>query len=241
MVHPTMNILTFTIIAEIILGFSFYDKECYMDKKPKFNFYRLNEEYMSHLQKIDSQVQRSTEDKSTRPYLGIVLNVENRLYFVPLSSAKKLPTDLDPQKRKREIKRQKNIEKNRMSIKVLDSNNNHLCNVIIGKMIPVPESQVKEIFINDYLSSSNKVDHDYGMLLKKEFLAINKLENTIDKTAQSFYKQSINNTLDKIKQLYCVNLKQTINYHDRWIERESIYKKDNLQDNKKDKSKGFSR
>ena len=241
MVRPTMNILTLTILAENNLGFSFYHEECYMDKKPKFNFYRLNEDYMSPLQKSDNQVQRSTKDKSTRPYLGIILNIENRLYFAPLSSAKKLPNNLEPEKLKREIKRQKNIEKNRMSIKILDDNNNHLCNVIIGKMIPVPESQVKKVLISDYLESSNKVDYDYGMLLKKEFWAINKLENTIYDTAQSFYKQSINNTLSKEKQSYCVNLKQAIKYHDRWIERENIYKKDNSQDNKKDKSKGFSR
>ena len=241
MVRPTMNILTLTILAENNLGFSFYHEEYYMDKNPKFNFYRLNEDYMSPLQKSDNQVQRSTEDKSTRPYIGIVLNVENRLYFAPLSSAKRLPDDLDPEERKREIKRQKNIEKNRMSIKLLADNNNHLCNVIIGKMIPVPESQIKEVLINDYLGSSNKVEHDYGMLLKKEFLAINKLQTDIEKTAQSFYKQSINNTLGKEKQPYCVNLKQAIKYHDHWIERENIYKKDNTQDNKKDKSKDFSR
>ena len=241
MVRPTMNILTFTILAENNLGFSFYHEEYYMDKKPKFNFYILNEEYMSPLQKSDNQVQRSTKDKSTRPYVGIVLNVENRLYFAPLSSAKKLPNDLDPEERKRELKRQKNIEQNRMSIKILDDNNKHLSNVIIGKMIPVPESQIKEIVINNFLGSSNKVDHDYGMLLKKEFLAINKLKNDIEKTAQSFYKESINNTLGKEKQSYCVNLKQAIKYHDRWIERENIYKKANSQDNNKDKSKGFSR
>ena len=241
MVRPTMNILTFTILAENNLGFSFYHEEYYMDKKPKFNFYILNEEYMSPLQKSDNQVQRSTKDKSTRPYVGIVLNVKNRLYFAPLSSAKKLSNDLDPEERKRELKRQKNIEQNRMSIKILDDNNKHLSNVIIGKMIPVPESQIKEIVINDFLGSSNKVDHDYGMLLKKEFLAINKLKNDIEKTAQSFYKESINNTLGKEKQSYCVNLKQAIKYHDRWIERENIYKKANSQDNNKDKSKGFSR
>lgn len=111
MVRPTMNILTLTILAENNLGFSFYHEEYYMDKNPKFNFYRLNEDYMSPLQKSDNQVQCSIEDKSTRPYIGIVLNVENRLYFAPLSSAKRLPDDLDPEERKREIKRRKNIEK----------------------------------------------------------------------------------------------------------------------------------
>ena len=118
------------------------------------------------------------------------MNVENRLYFAPLSLTKKLPNDLAPEKRKREINRLKNIEKNRMRVKILDDNNKHLSNLIIGKMIPVPESQVKKFLINDYLGTTNKVDHYYGKLLKKEFLAINKLENTIYNAAQSFYKQS---------------------------------------------------
>ena len=81
MVRPTMNILTLTILAENNLGFSFYHEEYYMDKNPKFNFYRLNEDYMSPLQKSDNQVQRSTEDKSTRPYIGIVFKCRKQIIF----------------------------------------------------------------------------------------------------------------------------------------------------------------
>ena len=111
MIRPTMNILAFTILAENNLGFSFYHEYCYIDKKPKFDLYRLNEDYMSLLQKSDNQVQRSTEDKGTSPYVGIVLNVEIRLYFAPLSSAKKLLNNLAPKKHKKEIKRPKLTKK----------------------------------------------------------------------------------------------------------------------------------
>ena len=213
MVRPTMNILTFTILAENYLGFSFYHEEYYMDKKPKFNFFTVNEDYMRPLQKIDSEVRTSTDDKNNRPFLGVVLNVENRLFFVPLSSPPKIPTDLPPELLKKKIKEVKRIEKNRLTVRVLSEaeNNRHLCNVIVGKMIPVPESQIK------------------------------KIEDKIEQTAQAFYEESINKPVKNKKIFYRVDLPQAIKYHDRWIERESIYKKDNLQDNKKDKSKGFSR
>ena len=53
-------------------------------------------------------------------------------------------------------------------------NNRHLCNVIVGKMIPVPESQIKKISIEELMDSSNPTESKYGRLLYKEYLAINK-------------------------------------------------------------------
>lgn len=214
-----------------------------MDKKPKFNFFTVNEDYMRPLQKIDSEVRTSTDDKNNRPFLGVVLNVENRLFFVPLSSPPKIPTDLPPELLKKKIKEVKRIEKNRLTVRVLSEaeNNRHLCNIIVGKMIPVPESQIKKISIEELMDSSNPTESKYGRLLYKEYLAINKIEDKIEQTAQAFYEESINKPVKNKKIFYRVDLPQAIKYHDRWIERESIYKKDNLQDNKKDKSKGFSR
>ena len=243
MVRPTMNILTFTILAENYLGFSFYHEECYMDKKPKFNFFTVNEEYMKPLQKMDSEVRTSTDDKNNRPFLGVVLNVENRLFFAPLSSPKKLPTNLPPELLKKKTKEAKRVEKNRLTVRILSEteNNRHLCNVIVGKMIPVPESQIKKVSIEELLASSDPSESKYGRLLYKEYLAINKVEDKIESTARSFYEESISKPIKKNKISYRVDLQQAIRFHDRWIERENIYKKDHSQDNKKDKSKDFSR
>ena len=47
-------------------------------------------------------------------------------------------------------------------------NNRHLCNVIVGKMIPVPESQIKKISIEELMDSSNRTESKYGRLLYKE-------------------------------------------------------------------------
>ena len=111
MVRPTMNILTFTILAENYLGFSFYHEEYHMDKKTKFNFFTVNEDYMRPLQKMDSEVRISTDDKNNRPFLGVVLNVENRLFFVPLSSPKKIPTNLPPELLKKKQKKPKELKR----------------------------------------------------------------------------------------------------------------------------------
>ena len=75
-----------------------------MDKKPKFNFFTVNEDYMRPLQKIDSEVRTSTDDKNNRPFLGVVLNVENRLFLYIIFSPK-IPTDLPPELLKKKNKR----------------------------------------------------------------------------------------------------------------------------------------
>ena len=109
---------------------------------------------MESLQIIDSDVRISTGGKQTRSYVGIVLTIHDRLFFAPLSSPAKFPSTLNPNALKAAKTKKTNIEKRRISIKVINNKQVHLCNVIIGKIIPVPRSQITEISINDLLSSS---------------------------------------------------------------------------------------
>ena len=57
-----------------------------MGENETLKFYTVNEDYIDYLSQFDSHVSWNKEQK--RPYVGIVLRVENYLYFAPLYSYK---------------------------------------------------------------------------------------------------------------------------------------------------------
>lgn len=189
-----------------------------MNTQPNLNFYKINETYIEALQSIDSDVRISTGEKRTRPYIGVVLTIQDRLFFAPLSSPAKFPNTLNSNDLKIAKAKKSNIEKRRLSIKVINNKHVHLCNVIIGKIIPVPSSQISEISINDLLSSTISSERKYGDLLQKEYYAINAMKDTIYDKALRIYTKSTTNTLPKHNKTHCVNLQKAIAYHDSWIE-----------------------
>ena len=189
-----------------------------MNTQPNLSFYKINETYIEPLQIIDSDVRISTGEKRTRPYIGVVLTIQDRLFFAPLSSPAKFPNTLNSNDLKIAKAKKSNIEKRRLSIKVINNKHVHLCNVIIGKIIPVPSSQISEISINDLLSSTISSERKYGDLLQKEYYAINAMKDTIYDKALRFYTKSITNTLPKHNKTHCVDLQKAIAYHDSWIE-----------------------
>lgn len=190
-----------------------------MNTQPNLSFYKINETYMESLQIIDPDVRVSTGDKRTRPYVGIVLTIHDRLFFAPLSSPAKFPSTLDSNALQIAKAKKSNIEKRRISIKVISNKQVHLCNVIIGKIIPVPKSQITEISINDLLASAISSEKKYGDLLQKEYYAINAMKDTIYDKALRFYTKSVFNTLPKHNKTHCINLQKAIAYHDSWIEK----------------------
>lgn len=189
-----------------------------MNTQPNLSFYKINETYIEPLQIIDSDVRISTGEKRTRPYIGVVLTIQDKLFFAPLSSPTKFPNTLNSNDLKIAKAKKSNIEKRRLSIKVINNKHVYLCNVIIGKIIPVPSSQISEISINDLLSSTISSERKYGDLLQKEYYAINAMKDTIYDKALRFYTKSITNTLPKHNKTHCVDLQKAIAYHDSWIE-----------------------
>ena len=52
----------------------------------KFQFYHINEHYVSYLHSIDNRVQYNKGQR--RPYVGVVLSINGVDYYVPLESPK---------------------------------------------------------------------------------------------------------------------------------------------------------
>lgn len=70
------------------------------------NWYVVNKEYVTHLHKYDNKVENIDYKNKIKPYIGIVLNINNYEYYVPISSAKqkhyKLRNQIDLYKIERE-------------------------------------------------------------------------------------------------------------------------------------------
>lgn len=132
---------------------------------------RVNEKYVEYLKQFDVKVQDNLNEKKNKPYLGVLLERENKKYFVPLSSPKR--------------KHQKFIElenKNKLPIDIFlikETEDNKLIGVLnLNNMIPVTDEVIEYFNI--------KEDKDYS-LLKKEYIYCIKNQNELIKRANKIY------------------------------------------------------
>ena len=174
-----------------------------MEREPRFIVYTVSEEYNEVLSKGDTEVMRSTDDKKTRPFAGVLFTLENRNYFVPLTSPK--PKHL--------------TMKNNKEIHKLDGGHRGI--IDFCKMIPVPDSQLEKI---DFSEREKTHPHNYN-LLRNQLRLVNKDRETIRKKAKEFYQNYFSNKMSKTIKERCVNLPRANKLHDCWIERENINKK----------------
>ena len=61
-------------------------KETKKIKLGKLNFYIIDEDYINYLSKFDNHIAYNKNQK--RPYIGVVIVVEEHYYFAPLFSPK---------------------------------------------------------------------------------------------------------------------------------------------------------
>ena len=102
-------------------------------KKEKLRWYIADKEYVNYLRKFDKKVENIEYNSKLKPYIGILININNFNYYVPISSAKekhyKIKEGMDFVK----------IIQNDKIIGVLNINN----------MIPITDSNVKELKYKD--------------------------------------------------------------------------------------------
>ena len=145
--------------------------------------YSITDKYINYLRKFDDKVYDNKEDKRKvmRKYLGIVLDINQLKYYIPMSSPKK--SDY------------KNKEIRKSVIPIIRIVSNEEINNIpvlkgtlrISNMIPVPDS---ELVLYEPKNEKNK---NYKILVEKELEFINKNQDMIIKYANILYRQKINN------------------------------------------------
>ena len=56
--------------------------------KDKLKWYIVDKEYVSYLKQYDDKVENINYSTKLKPYIGIIININEFNYYVPISSAK---------------------------------------------------------------------------------------------------------------------------------------------------------
>ena len=125
-------------------------------------FYHIKEDFITYLRQFDTKI---AENKNqTRPYVGIVLEVNSIKYYAPFSS---------PKPKHKKMKNGKDFRK---------INNGLYGAINFNNMIPVLDSALIEIDI------ANIADVKYRRLLQNQYNSIKADEKGILKTAENLRK-----------------------------------------------------
>ena len=144
--------------------------------------FTIDDAYIKMLRRYDSKVPIVTKANSTysRPFLGVVLEVNGIPYFVPLTSPKP------------KHQRMKNM------IDFMKIDNGIYGAINFNNMLPVTIDNVFEIDINSIK------DYRYKNLLRNQLSWCNGNKATIRKKAQKLYQLSLSGKLpEKIKNRMC--------------------------------------
>lgn len=136
-------------------------------------WYVVDMNYVSYLRKFETKVQNNNYPGKLKPFVGIVLSVNDLDYYVPVSS---------PKKKHRKMK--ENID----FIKIEDQITRQLyCVINLNNMIPISNTCVKFLNYSDvsnYISfESSKAQTNYINLLQNEINIINKKKEIIQSKA----------------------------------------------------------
>ena len=123
-------------------------------KLEKLNFYIIDDEYINYLSQFDNHIAYNKNQK--RPYIGVVIIVEEHYYFAPLFSPKK---------------KHKTYKDNLTFFKIINTKTSKDLGIIrFSDMIPVPKECV---CLLDWKNKS----YGYKRLLSEQYSYINKTEN----------------------------------------------------------------
>ena len=137
---------------------------------------RLDTKYCNYLRRFDKKVPYNYNEKELRPYVGVLLEVNNCMYFAPLSSPK--PKHL----------------KLKAKLDFLKIDNGQLGAINFNNMLPVTEENIIKLDLDKMVST--KDEEMYTKLLKKQIFWLNRNKEKIYGRAQKLYYKYINGTLN---------------------------------------------
>ena len=152
-----------------------------------FKIVKVKTSYCDYLRKYDNKVPYNMNKKETRPFIGILFNVDNLEYFAPLTSPK--PKHL----------------KMKNTIDFLKIKGGELGAVNFNNMIPVKEQNYELIQLNE--SNTSIAENKYKKLLREQLSWLNENSIQVKKKSSKLYKLYTNDMLSKNIKDRCCNFK----------------------------------
>ena len=152
----------------------------------EFKLYSVSDEYVEWLRKDFPNVysNKINSRTHTRKYLGVVLQVGQYNYYVPMSS----PKDSDYQiAGSNKVIKKSIVPIIRIVVKNSAGEKELKGTLRISHMIPVPESEL------ELYDLENESDDTYKDLIQNEMIFIRKNREKIDSNAKLLYRQKIAN------------------------------------------------
>lgn len=159
--------------------------------KEKLKWYVVEKEYVHYLRSFDNKVENIDYNDRFKPYLGIIIQIDEINYYVPISSVKdkhyRMDEDID-------------------FIKIKDGN--RILGVLnLNNMIPIDSKNVKVLKYKE-IEKYRNFDTDkervlYISLLNKELNLLNSKIEKIKLNAIKVYKEKINRPNSRISARCC--------------------------------------
>lgn len=152
-----------------------------------FKIVKVKTSYCDYLREYDNKVPYNMNKKETRPFIGILFNVDNFEYFAPLTSPK--PKHL----------------KMKNTIDFLKIKGGELGAVNFNNMIPVKEQNYELIQLNE--SNTSIAENKYKKLLREQLNWLNENSIQVKKKSSKLYKLYTNDMLSRNIKDRCCNFK----------------------------------
>lgn len=160
-------------------------------KDNKLKWYIADKEYVNYLRKFDDKVENIDYSTKLKPYIGILITINDFNYYVPISSAKE---------KHYTIKEGMDFVKIMQDDKIIGVLN-------LNNMIPISDNNVKALKYKDIEEYrefvSDKEKKLYIAFLSFELDLINDKIEKIKKNAMKLYNEKINNPESNVSKRCC--------------------------------------
>ena len=174
-------------------------------KLGKLNFYIIDDEYISYLSEFEKHIAYNKNEK--RPYIGVIIIVDEHYYFAPLFSPKP---------------KHKKYKDNYSFFRIVSKTKDDLGIIRFSDMIPVPQECV-------YLLDTTSKSYGYKRLLAEQYSYINQPQNKekiIEKAEKIYELVTKENTKSKTALFY-----KQISCNFKMLEEKCLQYKNKLNNN----------
>jgi len=151
-----------------------------------------DKDYVNYLRSFEPLIEEITYKNRLKPYIGVVLSINNFNYYIPISSAKP---------------KHKKMKNSRDFLKLIDDTQELIAVLNINNMIPIPLEYISRLDyskIELYRLFANNIEREqYIDLLRKELKIINSMSNKIQKNAEYLYEHKVNYLNDSLSNRCC--------------------------------------